>query len=130
MGSKKLSLILSEFSILKVYKTVKKLLSRNTIPNLDLFQKIIFTIVIIFFILGTETSQFLQLFLFILFIFLYSLKKHKFSANLVFGIFIFPLIWSRFWYTIHIREPFLLYALKDNNLSDFLAQRYFQFQGP
>ncbi|RMZ61052.1 hypothetical protein D1632_03535 [Chryseobacterium nematophagum] len=134
MESKKLSLILlsynSEFRILKVYETVKKLLSRHDISNLDSFQKIIFTLFIIFSILGTETRQFLQLFPFVLFIFLDSLKNYKFSANLVLGVFIFQLIWSRFWYIIDLPEGFLFYALKDKDISDFPAQRYFQFQGP
>ncbi|CAA7194359.1 hypothetical protein [Chryseobacterium potabilaquae] len=98
--------------------------------NLDSFQKIIFTLFIIFSILGTETRQFLQLFPFVLFIFLDSLKNYKFSANLVLGIFIFQLIWSRFWYIIDLPEGFLFYALKDKDISDFPAQRYFQFQGP
>lgn len=98
--------------------------------NVDLFLKIIIILFSIFFILGTETRQFLQFYPFVVFMFLDSIKKVDFSKYQLIGIFTFQLIWSRFWYTINVPEGFLDKALPAKNFFGFPAQRYFQFQGP
>ncbi len=98
--------------------------------NADSFMKIIIILFSVFFILGTETRQFLQFFPFIVFILLDGIKKVDFSKYQLIGIFTFQLIWSRFWYTINVPEGFLDKALLKKNFFEFPSQRYFQFQGP
>ncbi len=99
------------------------------------FYKII-TVVFILFSVGTETRQFIQLFPFFVFIFLDSIDKYKFNMKFLIAIFVFQLIWSRFWYSINTPEGFLS-AFPGPRLREqvhyfleFPAQRYFQFQGP
>lgn len=98
--------------------------------NSDSFLKIIIILFSVFFILGTETRQFLQFFPFIVFVFLDAIKKADFSRYQLITIFTFQLIWSRFWYTINVPEGFLDKALLEKNFFKFPAQKYFQFQGP
>lgn len=95
----------------------------------DSFQKIIL-IIFILFSLGTETRQFLQLYPFVIILFLDSIKEYKFNIKLLIGIFAFQLVWSRFWYTINSPEGFLTNAFPGPNFLEFPSQRYFQFQGP
>ena len=84
----------------------------------------------LFFILGTETRQFLQFFPFIIFIFLDSIQKIHFNKYELFGIFAFQLVWSRFWYKINSPEGFLKNSIVDKNLFEYPSQKYFQFHGP
>lgn len=108
----------------------RKLFFSYAAKNSDSFLKTITILFSVFFILGTETRQFLQFFPFIVFIFLDSLKKVDFSRYQLAGIFVFQLIWSRFWYKINVPEGFLDKALSERNFFGFPAQKYFQFQGP
>lgn len=95
----------------------------------DLFQKII---LVIFLVLsfGTETRQFLQLFPFVVFLLLDSLTKIKWNRYFLIVVFIFQLIWSRFWYSINVQNGFLGDLFTDYSFLNYPAQRYFQFQGP
>lgn len=95
------------------------------------FNKII-TVVFILLSMGTETRQFIQLFPFFVFIFLNSINKYKFNMKFLIAIFVFQLIWSRFWYSINTPEGLLANSnsLPSPNFLEFPAQRYFQFQGP
>ncbi len=94
------------------------------------FYKIITVVFILLSIMGTETRQFIQLFPFVVFIFLDSIDKYKFNMKFLIAIFAFQLIWSRFWYSINTPEGFLANAYPGPNFMEFTAQRYFQFQGP
>jgi|GEM_PF-3570767 len=96
----------------------------------DPFLKIIIILFSAFFILGTETRQFLQFLPFIVFILLDAIKKIPFTIYQLTGIFTFQLLWSRFWYTINTPEGFLDKALIKKDFFEFPAQNYFQFQGP
>jgi len=93
------------------------------------FNKII-TVVFILLSMGTETRQFIQLFPFFVFIFLDSIDKYKFNMKFLIAIFVFQLIWSRFWYSINTSEGFLANAFPGPNFMGFPAQSYFQFHGP
>lgn len=93
------------------------------------FEKIVILLFILLSI-GTETRQFIQLFPFVVFLFLDSINKYKLNSKFIVTVFLFQLIWSRFWYSINTPEGFLSNAIPGNNFMEFPAQRYFQFQGP
>lgn len=97
--------------------------------NTDSFLKFIVFLFIIF-SFGTETRQFLQLFPFIAIIFLDSIKSYKFEFKTISIIFLFQLLWSRFWYNINVPEGFLINSFPGSNYFIYPADKYFQFQGP
>lgn len=99
----------------------------ETARQTDLFVKL----VVLFFVIlsfGTETRQFLQLFPFIVFVLLDGLKKFEWNTKFLLIVFLFQLVWSRFWYSINVSNGFL--SQDGDCFLRFPAQRYFQFQGP